>query len=98
MRNGNAIASIVDTIEGRFFVADIKKLPGVTHAAERRRFLPATSILGGMSKQLGNGIPANTILQNLLNGNIIDGPPESIRAEQANLFHLSCKTQAMINV
>lgn len=69
---------IAGAIEGGFSAADIQKLPGAINAAERRSQLPSASILEGMSKQLGNGIPANTILQNLFNGNINAGPPEGI--------------------
>lgn len=69
---------IAGAIEGGFSAADIQKLPGAINSAERRSQLPAASILEGMSKQLGNGIPANTILQNLFNGNINAGPPEGI--------------------
>lgn len=69
---------IAGAIEGGFSAADIQKLPGAINVAGRRSQLPAASILQGMSRQLDNGIPANTILQNLFNGNIKAGPPDGI--------------------
>lgn len=86
MRVRSAIASIAGRNEGRFFVADIKKLPGAINVANRRSYLPSASILEGMLKQLGNGKHGNTILHNLFNGNIIDGPHESIRVERVDNF------------
>jgi len=48
------------------------------NAAEGRSQLSAASILNGMSHQLGSGIPANQILQNLFNGKANAGPTQGI--------------------
>lgn len=69
---------IARAIEGGFSAADIQKLPGAINVAGRQSKLPASSVLQGMSKQLGNGTPANIILQNLFNGNINAGPPDGV--------------------
>lgn len=67
-----------------FSASDLQKLPGAMNAAERRSQLPAASILNGMSDQIGSGIPANQILQNLFNGNINAGPPQGIPGRPGN--------------
>jgi len=76
---------IAKAVEGGFSAADIQRLPGAMNAAERRSELPAASILNGMSDQIGSGIPANQILQNLFNGNINAGPPQGIPGPPNNV-------------
>ena len=75
---------IAKAVEGGFSAADIQRLPGAMNAAERRSELPAAAILNGMSDQIGSGIPANQILQNLFNGNINAGPPHGIPGRPGN--------------
>lgn len=75
---------IAKAVEGGFSAADIQRLPGAMNAAERRSELPAAAILNGMSDQIGSGIPANQILQNLFNGNINAGPPQGIPGRPGN--------------
>lgn len=79
MMNSAGIRRVIaKAIRGGFSAADIQKLPGAMNAAERRSQLPAASILSGMSTQIGNGIPANQVLQNLFNGNVNAGPPSGV--------------------
>lgn len=66
---------IAGAVKGGFSAGDMQKLPGAMNAAARRSQLPSASILNGLSNQIGNGIPANQVLQNLFNGNINAGPP-----------------------
>lgn len=76
VHRSNAAGSLVlRAIEGGFSASDLQKLPGAMNAAERRSQLPASSVVDGVTRQLGNGIPANQVLQNLFNGNINAGPP-----------------------
>lgn len=77
-------AVISHAVRGGFSPADIQKLPGAMNAAERRSQLGAASILDGVSNQLGSGIPANQVLQNLFNGNINAGPPADIPGRPNN--------------
>lgn len=69
---------IARAVQGGFSAVDIQKLPGAMNAAARRSQLPSASILNGLSNQIGNGIPANQVLQNLFNGNINAGPPAGV--------------------
>ena len=79
VRNGAGIQGVIaKAVQGGFSAADIQKLPGAMNAAERRSQLPAASILNRMSDQIGNGMPANQVLQNLFNGNLNAGPPSGI--------------------
>ena len=79
VRKGNDIPSVIaKAVEGGFSASDIQKLPVAVNAAERRSQLPAASILNRMSDQIGHGIPANQVLQNLFNGNLNPGPPSGI--------------------
>lgn len=79
VRKGAGIQNMIaKAIQGGFSAADIQKLPGAMNAAERRSQLPAASIMNRMSDQIGSGIPANQVLQNLFNGNLNAGPPSGI--------------------
>ncbi|MFO7845929.1 MAG: hypothetical protein R6V27_05145 [Balneolaceae bacterium] len=78
LQEGGVRAVLARAVGSGFSASDLQKLPGAMNAAERRSQLPAASILNGMSDQIGNGVPANQILQNLFNGNINAGPPEGI--------------------
>lgn len=69
---------IARAVQGGFSAVDIQKLPGAMNAAMRRSQLPSATVLNGLSNQIGSGIPANQVLQNLFNGNINAGPPSGI--------------------
>jgi len=80
VRNEGGVQQILaQAVAGGFSAADMQRLPGALNAAERRSQLPAASVLEGMSHQLGSGIPASQVLQNLFNGNINAGPPAHAR-------------------
>ena len=75
-REGNAARGLLArAAEGGFSASDFQKLPGAMNAAERRSELPAASVIEGVAAQLGSGIPASEVLQNLFNGNVNPGPP-----------------------
>lgn len=75
-RQGDAARSLLSrAVEGGFSASDLQKLPGAMNSAERRSQLPAASVVEGVAQQLGNGIPASQVLQNLFNGNVNPGPP-----------------------
>lgn len=79
MMNEAGIQNVIaGAVKGGFSAGDMQKLPGAMNAAARRSQLPSASILNGLSNQIGNGIPANQVLQNLFNGNINAGPPNGI--------------------
>lgn len=84
LREKGVHSLIAKAVEGGFSASDIQKMPGAMNAAERRSQLPAASVLEGMSHQLGSGIPANQILQNLFNGNIKAGPPQNVPGNPGN--------------
>ncbi len=78
-RHGDATRSLISrAVEGGFSASDLQKLPGAMNAAERRSQLPAASVVEGVAQQLGSGIPASQVLQNLFNGNVNPGPPANI--------------------
>lgn len=77
-------AVIANAVRGGFSANEIQRLPGAVNAAERRSQLPAASVLDGLSNQIGNGIPASQILQNLFNGNVNAGPPSNIPGRPGN--------------
>ena len=84
-RNDSGVQQILaKAVAGGFSAADMQRLPGALNAAERRSQLPAASVLEGMSHQLGGGVPANQILQNLFNGNINAGPPAHVPGRPDN--------------
>ena len=75
-RQGNAARGLLSrAAEAGFSASDFQKLPGAMNAAERRSELPAASVIEGVAAQLGSGIPASEVLQNLFNGNVNVGPP-----------------------
>ena len=75
-RQGNAARGLLArAAEAGFSASDFQKLPGAMNAAERRSELPAASVVEGVAAQLGSGIPASEVLQNLFNGNVNAGPP-----------------------
>jgi len=76
LQEGEVRGLLARAVGSGFSASDLQKLPGAIDAAERRSQLPAAAILNGMSHQIGNGIPANQILQNLFKGNINAGPPQ----------------------
>lgn len=79
MMNEAGIQNVIaGAVKGGFTAGDMQKLPGAMNAAARHSQLPSASILNGLSNQIGNGIPANQVLQNLFNGNINAGPPNGI--------------------
>lgn len=79
MINEEGIQNVIArAVQAGFSAGDIQKLPGAMNAAARRSQLPSASILSGLSDQIGNGIPANQVLQNLFNGNINAGPPAGV--------------------
>lgn len=84
LREGELRGLLARAVGSGFSASDLQKLPGAMNAAERRSQLPAASILNGMSDQIGNGIPANQVLQNLFNGNINAGPPQGIPGRPGN--------------
>lgn len=84
LQAGEVRGLLARAVGSGFSAADLQKLPGAMNAAERRTQLPAAAILNGMSDQIGNGIPANQILQNLFNGNINAGPPQGIPGRPGN--------------
>lgn len=84
LQAGEVRGLLARAVGSGFSAADLQKLPGAMNAAERRSQLPAAAILNGMSDQIGNGIPANQILQNLFNGNINAGPPQGIPSRPGN--------------
>lgn len=84
LQEGGVRGLIARAVGSGFSASDLQKLPGAMVAAERRSQLPAASILNGMSDQIGSGIPANQILQNLFNGNINAGPPQGIPGRPNN--------------
>ncbi|MEX0660885.1 MAG: hypothetical protein WD381_06005 [Balneolaceae bacterium] len=71
-------------VEGGFSASDLQKLPGAMNSAEKRSQLPAASVVEGVAQQLGNGIPASQVLQNLFNGNVNPGPPANIPGRPNN--------------
>lgn len=78
-RQDNAARALLSrAVEGGFSASDLQKLPGAMNAAERRSQLPAASVVEGVAQQLGSGIPASQVLQNLFNGNVNPGPPANI--------------------
>lgn len=66
---------ILSALAGGFDAADLQKLPGAMHMAQRRSELPANAVAEGLSRQLQGGLPASEILQNLFNGEVGGGPP-----------------------
>jgi len=66
---------VLSALAGGFDAADLQKLPGAMHMAQRRSELPATAVAEGLSRQLQGGLPASDILQNLFNGEVGGGPP-----------------------
>lgn len=66
---------VLSALAGGFDSADLQKLPGAMHMAQRRSELPANAVAEGLSRQLQGGLPASEILQNLFNGEVGGGPP-----------------------
>jgi len=66
---------VLSALAGGFDAADLQKLPGAMHMAQRRSELPANAVAEGLSRQLQGGLPASEILQNLFNGEVGGGPP-----------------------
>lgn len=83
-QSGAARSLIARAVEGGFSPPDLQKLPGAMNAAERRSQLPAASVVEGVAQQLGKGIPASQVLQNLFNGNVNPGPPANIPGRPGN--------------
>jgi hypothetical protein len=69
---------VLAALESGFEADDLQKLPGAIAMAQRRTQLPAQAIAGKLEGQLGIGLPASQVLQNLFNGNIGNGPGNAI--------------------
>ena len=69
---------IVKALESNFTPSDLQQLPVALHQAQQKSQLPASSVLAGLSKQVGAGVGPAALLKNLFNGKIGGGPPGDI--------------------
>ena len=72
---GTSIRLLVRALDAGFTPREIQQLPDAFRAAQFHSELPADRVARGLDHQLGENIPAASILQNLFQGNVGGGPP-----------------------
>ncbi len=66
---------LVRALNAGFSATEIQQLPDAFRSAQFQSRLPIENIAQGIQHQLGEGIPAQHILENLFQGNVGGGPP-----------------------
>ncbi len=65
---------LVRALNSGFSSGEIQQLPDAFRSAQFHSQLPADNIARGLDRQIGEGLPAEHIIQNLFQGNIGGGP------------------------
>jgi len=66
---------LVRALNAGFTAGEVQQLPDALKSAQFHSQLPAENIAQGMQHQMGQGIPAEHILENLFQGDVGGGPP-----------------------
>lgn len=75
-RNPGMVADLVlEAVNAGFGAEELRELPTALRAAERRGQLPAEAVARGALKQMSEGTPAATVLENLFQGDFPGKPP-----------------------
>jgi hypothetical protein len=72
---GTSVRLLVRALNAGFTPGEIQQLPDAFRSAQFHSELPADRVARGLDRQLGENIPAASILENLFQGNVGGGPP-----------------------